>query len=115
MDQSSDSSVPGGGRATVGDVQQAVRMTMDKLKGGGYMRNYQFSWGASPGLEPSPQQLQQQLMQQASADSSDAPAQSAPAQPNGQPETFQVSFGLYSSPILGQGKLTIPYAICYGP
>ena len=85
-----ESRVLGGGRASTGEVQQAVRMTMGELQRGGYMRHYEFTWGASPGLEPTPQQLQQQIMQQASSQAAGTDSQAASSRPAATPETFQV-------------------------
>lgn len=82
--------MPGGGRASHGDVQQAMRMALDNLRNGGYMRGYQLTWGPSPGLEPTPEQLQQQVMQQASRESSPESGGSAPPSASSAPETFQV-------------------------
>ncbi|KAK9836920.1 hypothetical protein WJX74_011061 [Apatococcus lobatus] len=80
----------GGGRAPPGELQQAVRMTMDNLRNGGYMHGYQLTWGPSPGLEPTPQQLQQQVMQQASSESSPEPEPPVLLPQSSSSETFQV-------------------------
>ncbi|KAK9866449.1 hypothetical protein WJX84_012457 [Apatococcus fuscideae] len=91
LDFAKQSASRGGGRAGPGDVQQALRMTLDPLQRGGYFRSYQLTWGPSPGLsDPTPQQLQQQLMQQAGSDAPIAPDQAASSPEASTSETFQV-------------------------